>query len=136
MAIERPLPKITPLDAPFWAHARENVLAIQYCDACGDGHFPPLPVCPKCLGPDQSWRPVSGDARLESWVVFHHGYWDGLKEALPYMVCLVELAEGPIFLSNLVGDQSEARHGAPLRVTFEKITDEITLPQFAICADS
>ena len=75
---------------------------------------------------------MSGDGRLESWVVFHQLYWDGMKDALPYPVCLVELAEGPIFLSNLVGDVGAARIGAALRVTFEKASDEITLPQFAL----
>ncbi len=132
MAIERPLPKITPLTAPFFEHTRKHQLAIQYCDQCGDAHFPPLPVCPKCLSAEQSWRPVSGDGQLESWVVFHQLYWSGMKEALPYPVCLVALAEGPLFLSNLIGDLSAARIGAPLRVTFEKVSDEITLPQFAL----
>lgn len=132
MPIERPLPTITPLTAPFWENARNNVLALQYCEACGDVRLPPLPVCPKCLSARQAWRPASGDGRLQSWIVFHRAYWDGMKEAVPYPVCLVELAEGPIFLSNLVGDRGKARLGAPVRVTFEKVSDAITLPQFAL----
>ena len=132
MAIERPLPTVTPLNAPFFEHARRHVLAIQFCNTCGDAHFPPMPICPKCLGEDQSWRPVSGDGVLYSWVVFHQGYWAGMKEALPYPVCMVELAEGPLFLANFVGDHRAARVGAAVRVAFEKVNEEITLPQFAL----
>jgi uncharacterized OB-fold protein len=129
---DKPLPVIDALTKGFWDHAKQGRLAMQVCTACGDVHFPASPVCPKCLSEKQSWRPVSGEGVLYSWVVFHQGYWAGMKEALPYPVCMVELAEGPLFLCNLVGDRSGLRAGAPVRVTFEKVSEEITLPQFAL----
>lgn len=128
----KPLPKLDPLNRPFWDHARAGRLAIQVCDACGDARFPPSPVCPRCLSEAQGWRAVSGRGTLESWVEFHRAYWDGFRDALPYSVCLVRLAEGPLLISNLVGDASAAKLGAAVEVVFERATDEVTLPKFAL----
>jgi len=51
----------------------------------------------------------------------------------PYVLAMVELAEGPRMMSNLVN--VEARPQAikcdmPVQVVFAKLTDEITLPLF------
>ena len=59
-------------------------------------------------------------------------YWDGFKEELPYRTCLVKLDEGPLIISNLVGDDAKTRIGARLRVMFERVTEEIVLPKFAL----
>ena len=131
-AYAKPLPKIDPVNQRFWDHARDERLAVQRCDACGDVHFPPSPVCPNCLSEDQSWQVVSGRGTLESWVEFHRAYWDGFKDELPYGVCLVRLAEGPLLVSNLVGGDAGARLGAPVQVVFEKVTDTVTLPKFTL----
>jgi uncharacterized OB-fold protein len=65
-------------------------------------------------------------------VEFHRAYWDGFKNELPYPVCLVQLEEGPLLVSNLVGDSGKARLGAPVRVVFEAVTEEVTLPKFTL----
>jgi len=127
----KPLPRVTPLDRPFWENSRQSRLVVQHCEACGDAHFPPSPVCPSCLSAQQSWRAASGRGTLESWVDFHRAYWDGFKDELPYRVCLVRLDEGPILASNLVGGGAP-KIGAPVHVVFEKATDEIVLPKFAL----
>lgn len=132
----KPLPRLDALNRPFWEHAREGRLAVQVCDACGDRHFPPSPVCPRCLGADQRWEPVSGRGTLESWIDVHRAYWPGFADELPYRVCLVRLEEGVLLVSNLAGESGEARLGAPVRAVFEPATVEITLPKFALAADS
>ncbi len=124
----KPLPQIDALTRGFWDYAKQEKLAMQVCDACGDVHFPASPVCPKCLSDQQRWRPVSGRGRLESWVEFHRAYWPGFEPDLPFRVCLVKLEEGPILLSNLVGP--DAKIGDPVRAVFEKVTEEVTLPKF------
>jgi uncharacterized OB-fold protein len=128
----KPLPVVTPLNRPFWELTRKSVFSIQTCKACGHKHIPESPVCPQCLSAEQGWEPASGTGTIESWVDFHRAYWDGFKDELPYRVCLVQLKEGPLFISNLVGDQQGLRHGAPVRVVFNKVTDEITLPSFVL----
>lgn len=56
----------------------------------------------------------------------------GLNDALPYRVCLVRLAEGPLLVSNLVGSSDAAKLGAAAHVVFERATDDVTLPKFAL----
>ncbi|MGE0719900.1 MAG: Zn-ribbon domain-containing OB-fold protein, partial [Alphaproteobacteria bacterium] len=97
-AYAKPLPKLDALNRPFWELARDHKLAVKTCDACGHRHFPPGPVCPACLGKEQSWEVVSGRGTLLSWVTFHRAYWGGFAGDLPYDVCLVELDEGPVLV--------------------------------------
>jgi uncharacterized protein len=128
----KPLPRITPLNKPFWEFAARSIFALQTCDSCGDAHVPPSPVCPQCLSASQTWKPSSGRGTLESWVDFHRAYWDGFQDELPYRVCLVRLDEGPLFVSNLIGVQNEVRVGTRLRATFERATEEIVVPKFVL----
>ena len=132
MSYDKPLPRIDTLNKPFWDAAREQRLVVQTCTACGDTRFPPSPVCPKCLSPEQTWKTCSGRGTLESWVDFHRAYWTGYQDALPYRVCLVRLEEGPLLVSNLVGNSDNARLGAPVHVTFDAVTNDITLPKFEL----
>ena len=125
---DKPLPVITKLTQCFWDHARNHQLAMQVCTNCGDMHFPASPVCPRCLRDAQEWRPVSGRGRLESWVEFHRAYWPGFAPELPYVVCLVKLEEGPLLVSNIVGDTPEI--GDAVEVVFERVTEDVTLPKF------
>jgi uncharacterized OB-fold protein len=131
MSYGKPVPKDDPLMAPFWAHARKHELAVQHCTACGDRHFPPSPVCPICLSDEQDWQPVSGKGKLLSWVTFHRAYWDGFEKDLPYEVCLVQLDEGPLLLSNFLGKPPAGlAAGRAVRAAFDDVTDEVTLPKF------
>jgi uncharacterized OB-fold protein len=130
MSYDKPLPKINEVNQGFWDNARAGKLSVQQCKACGDKRYPPSPVCPKCLSPNQEWVAVSGKAALESWVDFHRAYWDGFKGDLPYRVCLVRLAEGPVMVSNLVGPSDHAKIGAAVEVVFDAVTDDVTLPKF------
>ena len=132
MSYDKPLPKSDPLMAPFWAGARAGRLLVQTCRACNDAHSPPGPVCPACLSADQDWKETAAPPTLQSWVRFHRAYWDGFRDALPYPVCLVQLAEGPLLVSNLVGDIAGARLGAPLRAVFDPVTPEVSLPKFSL----
>jgi uncharacterized OB-fold protein len=127
----KPLPALDPLNRPFWDLARQGKLSVQRCRACGHRHFPPAPVCPSCLGDQQEWEVVSGKAILVSWVTFHRAYWDAFEPELPYDVCLVQLDEGPLLLSNLVGtDGREVAVGDRVEVVFASVTEEIALPKF------
>lgn len=130
MSYNKPLPKIDSLNQGFWENCQAGKLSVQHCKACGDMRYPPSPVCPRCLSADQDWRVVSGDGTLESWVDFHRAYWDGFAGDLPYRVCLVRLAEGPVMVSNLVGPSDNAAIGAAVGVVFDAVTPEVTLPKF------
>lgn len=132
MSYNKPLPRIDTLNAPFWAAAKAGKLMLQHCPACGDIRFPPGPVCPECLADGQDWVEASGNGTLESWADMHRAYWDGFKDELPYRVCLVRLAEGPVIVSNLIDKTDNLRLGAPVKAVFEAVTDDVTLPRFTL----
>jgi len=50
---------------------------------------------------------ASGRAELLSWVVFHKAYQDSAKGRVPYVVGLVQLAEGPRMTTNILQDSNE-----------------------------
>lgn len=129
----KPLPVIETLVRPFWEHARAQRLAVQQCCQCGDHHFPPSPVCPECLSTEQAWVVVSGRATLVSWASFHRAYWDALRDDVPYDVCVVRLAEGPLLVSNFAGaTPPHLRAGLPLKVVFEAVSAEVSLAKFVV----
>ncbi|HEY4066407.1 MAG TPA: OB-fold domain-containing protein [Burkholderiaceae bacterium] len=127
-----PIPKPDQLSAPFWEFARRQMLGLQRCTACGDVHFPPGPVCPRCLSDQQEWIPASGRATLFSWCRFHKGYWDSVATMLPYVVAMVKLEEGPVLMTRLVGvkDLADLRLDQPVALRFEPTAGDFTLPVF------
>jgi len=132
MSYTKPLPRLDTVNRPFWAATKDGKFMLQFCKDCGDTRYPPGPVCPKCLSSNQDWKQASGRGTLESWVDFHRAYWDGFKGDLPYRVCLVKLEEGPVVVSNLVDKTDNLRMGQPVKVVFDKVTDDVTLPKFTV----
>lgn len=131
--IERPLPRINPVNKYFWEMSNDGLLGLPWCAHCDQTHFPPSPRCPHCLHDVFEWRVASGNAKLVSWVYFHRAYWDGVAMDLPYNVCQVELEEGPRLISNLVGKAAEHPcYGMQLRVQFTAKYPKLVLPVFDV----
>ncbi len=65
-------------------------------------------------------------------MAFHRAYWPGFGPDLPYDVCLVQLEEGPLLVSNLVGGAAGAKLGAAVEVVFDRVSDELTLPKWKL----
>lgn len=130
-AYAKPIPTITPELAPFYEGARRGELVLQRCRTCGTYRFPPRELCSQCLSRETEWKPVSGRGEIFSYNVMHQVYHPGFAAEVPYAVVLVKLEEGPKITSNLVGvPLSQVRIGMPVRVTFERVSDEVTLPKF------
>lgn len=130
MSQERWLPQPTPETQHFWDGTREGELRLQRCDDCNHTYFPPRPFCPKCGSRKVSVVKASGKATLYSYVISQRpapGF------TAPYAVAVVELAEGPRMMTNIVDcpQTPEALQlDMPLEVTFQKQSDTITLPIF------
>ena len=128
--LKKSLPKPTPETIHFWQGTVAGELRLQRCDECRHVYFPPRPFCPKCASRKVSIFKASGRAILYSYVINHRpapGF------TAPYAIAVVELAEGPRMMTNIVGcpQTPEALQlDMPLEVVFEKQTDEITLPFF------
>jgi len=127
-----PLPVPTPESRPFWHAAREHRLSIPYCDRCARWFFYPRPLCPFCLGDSVTWRDASGRGVLVTFVINPRGP-RNFPIAGPYVVGVVELAEGPRMMSRIVDVEPVPERLAcdmPLEVGFEDLTPTISLPVF------
>ena len=128
--MSRPIPVPTPETAHFWEGARAGELRLQRCDDCDHVYFPPRPFCPGCSSRAVSIFAASGRGALASYVISErpHPAFDG-----PYAIALVELEEGPRMMSNIVECPQTPEAlilDMPLEVTFESLSDDISLPLF------
>jgi uncharacterized OB-fold protein len=128
---QKPVPRPAPESVPYWDAAKQHKLVIPHCKACGQYWFPPSQRCPNCLAADFEWAEVSGRGKVYSFVVFHRVYHPGFETEVPYVVALVELAEGPRLLTNIVGIPPEdVRCDMPVKVVFDDVTADATVPKF------
>lgn len=129
--VAKPLPRPAPESLPYWEAARQHRLELPRCNACGKFWFPPSRFCPHCLAADFAWIPVSGKGRIYSFVVFHRIYHPAFAGEVPYVVALVELAEGPRLLSNIVGIPSDnVRCNMAVEVVFDDMAEGVAVPKF------
>jgi hypothetical protein len=133
MAESKALPTPTPLSAPYWQAAREGRLVLQRCEACGKHQFYPRSICATCASERLAWSDASGRGRVKSFTVIRRAVSPAYEPEVPYVVALIELAEGPTLMSNVVGCAPEAvRIGARVRVRFDAWSDAITVPVFTL----
>lgn len=120
-------PVVSQDTAFFWAGTAAGELRIQRCGACHALRHPPGPACPECGALKPEHVVASGRGEVYSYVVHHHPPVPGRE--LPFVVALVELAEGVRMLAELVGTPpEEVRVGLPVRVEFLRVDEELTLP--------
>lgn len=128
---DKPLPQIDPESQSYWTAAREGRLLIKRCTDCGKAHHYPRELCPHCHSDRVTWEQASGKGTVYTYTVARRPAGPAFKADTPYVVALVELAEGPRMMTNLVSvDPAQVKIGLPVTVQFEAITDEISLPKF------
>jgi uncharacterized OB-fold protein len=111
----------------FWRGLTEGELRIWRCGGCGLLRHPPGPMCPRCGATRPTHLVALGDGVVYSFVVHHHPPVPGRE--VPFVVALVELAEGVRVVGELLGvDASAVRVGMPVRVAFDRVDDQLTLP--------
>lgn len=128
-----PLPNKQPESDFYWEKAQAHELWLRKCNQCGNAYFYPRDICPNCYSDDVTWIQASGKATLHAFSIVERGPTPAFRESVPYIAALVDLAEGPRMPTNLVSVEMDGEHikiGMPLEVTFEDVTDEVTLPKF------
>jgi len=98
-------PIISFYDQPMWQSIHRKRWELQQCDDCSTFRYPPSPTCPHCLSMSATWKPLSGRGKIISWVIFHRKYFDNFPP--PYNVVTVQLEEGPLVITNLVGEEPQ-----------------------------
>jgi uncharacterized OB-fold protein len=111
----------------FWAGTARGELRIQRCGGCGELRHPPGPMCPSCGETKPEFVVASGRGEVYSYVVHHHPPVPGRTP--PFVVALVELAEGVRMLAELVDvPPPEVRVGMPVVAGFVRVDEELTMP--------
>ena len=128
MSEQHPHPAPDADAAPFWDGCRRHRLLLQQCTACAMWRFPPRPRCPSCRSDQFAWNPASGRGLIASYTICHPPVLPAYADRVPYNVIVVELAEGPFIVSNLL-DAAPAVDMA-VDVTFVDVDADLTLPQF------
>ncbi|HEX7774968.1 MAG TPA: OB-fold domain-containing protein [Parvibaculum sp.] len=127
----RPLPQPTPETQHFWDGCKAGELRLQRCKDCAHTYFPPRPFCPVCSSRAVEVVKASGKATLYSYIINHRPRPDFGKA--PHSIAVVTLAEGPRMMTNIVDcpqTPDALQLDMALEVTFEKASDEISLPKF------
>ncbi len=120
---------------PFWDGAKERKLMLQRCQSCGYYNHPPGFICTGCKERDTSmaFEAVSGEGTVYAWFIHHDTQVGGFAERAPYLIAAVELVEQPglLLYTNILNiPYGKIEAGMPVEVVWEKVNDEITIPQF------
>jgi uncharacterized protein len=124
-------PPVSPVSKPFWDATRDQRFVLPWSTASGKAMWYPREVDPHAPDAAIEWREASGDGVVYAASV-HHRPGPGRDEADgPYVVALIELAEGVRMMSNVVGcEPYDVAVGMPVRLVWEPLSDGRHLPQF------
>jgi uncharacterized protein len=96
---KRPDRTLGPGHDDFWAWCGKGELRLQRCAHCGKLSWPVVQACEYCGSTALHWERMSGRGKLVSWCTFERDYYSGALP-VPWETILVELDEGPLFVSN------------------------------------
>jgi uncharacterized OB-fold protein len=131
MEYDKLVPEPTPDTRPFWDALMEGRFRLQRCADCGKVRHYPRPVCDACFSMNTDWVEASGLGTVHSWTITHHAFHPGFKADLPFMLLTVDLAEGVRMQAQARGiGEAEVRVGLAVKVGFERVKEDLTLPVF------
>jgi uncharacterized OB-fold protein len=129
----KPLPIINDDNRQYWQYCQQHELRMQQCNNCGYIRFPPGILCPRCHSMDMDWVKLSGRGKIYSFVVYRMSYHPSYANEIPYVVAVIQLAEGPRMESNITSTKVEdLKVDMPIEVYFDDVTAEISLPKFRV----
>ncbi|MFI6874800.1 bifunctional MaoC family dehydratase N-terminal/OB-fold nucleic acid binding domain-containing protein [Streptomyces sp. NPDC050400] len=125
----RPRPAVNRDNAFFFEAAKQHRLLVQRCAACSTLRHPPGPCCPECNALEWDTVEASGRGHVYSFVVNHHPRHPAFDS--PYLVAVVELAEGTRLITGLTGVEPEdVTIGMPVVLDWLDADPDLTLPVF------
>jgi uncharacterized protein len=134
----KPLPNIDADNEDFWEGLQRHEFLLWTCGTCGAAYWPKT----YCRNHDNerfagnmSWVPAAGSGRLFAMNRHHWAFHPGFKDDVPYLYALVELDEGPLVSTTIVGRQPDdiTDIGHRVRIVYEDHPDHgFTLPRFEL----
>ena len=133
MTGSRPRPTPSPTTQPFWDATADERFLVQRCTNCGHAQFYPRATCTACAATTLDWQPASGDATLHTFTIARRATHPAFDGSEPYVVAIVELAEGPRVTGSVVEcDVDDVRVGMPLQLVWDEPgEDGFRLPLWA-----
>ena len=132
MTAEHPYPSADADSAPFWAACGEGRLVIASCQACQHRSLYLRQHCPRCGAGHPSILVASGRGTVYAWTEVVKAP-AAFREEAPYIVALVDLAEGVRIMTRLdVADSDQVRAGAQVIVDFRPGPVGFTFPWFVL----
>jgi uncharacterized protein len=123
MSQRRPDRTLGPGHDQFWEWCSKDELRLQRCAACGGVSWPVVKACEFCGQAELTWQRMSGRGKIVSWCTFERDYYGGILP-IPWDTILVELEEGPLFISNPRGfSWRETKIGMPVMLSFVDCED-------------
>ncbi len=131
MALNPLIPVSNPDSAFYWESAAKDRLVLRKCNACGKTHFMPRYMCPSCWSTDLEWIEACGAGVVHSYSVIHRASVPEFRDRVPYVLAMIDLAEGVQMITNIVGDDALCvQIGDPVQVCFEQRGESAKVPQF------
>jgi uncharacterized OB-fold protein len=129
-ALPAPVPEVQPETEAFWTATARGVLLLQRCADCELRIWYPRYVCPYCHSTDLRNIEASGRGTIHSFTVTTRGILD-YANCGPYVLALVELAEGPKMMTNIVDAEPDSLFiGQDVTVVFHDTGAGNALPRF------
>ena len=127
----KPAPRPTPTEQHFYDACAEGKLVLQHCQSCGHVLFYPRTHCDTCQSDQLVWKDAIGTGTIASYTVVRRGVSADFEA--PYVIALIDLAEGPRMMSQIIDADPEALAvGLSVRVDFAAWSEDITLPVFRL----
>ena len=123
-------PMIDADSEAWWAAVRDHRLMVNACASCRRNSLYVRPFCPHCWSEDVELSPSSGRARLYTWSVIHQNA-APFDTRTPYVVAMVDLAEGPRLMTVIEDCPVEdLRADMELEIAFRDDDDGFVVPIF------
>ena len=126
------LPVVNDRDSGgFFAAAAEGRLVYRSCLDCGRANHPPVSHCPHCGSANTTWKTAAGTGKLHAWTTVTHQVHPDYP--VPYTVVVVTLDDAPgVRLVGRIDGAPALTLGQPMEVWFEKLPEDIVLPQWRV----
>ena len=136
---KKAFPNIDQDNQAFFDGLKRHELLLWRCGTCKSWYWP-VCYCRKCdnapFAGQMGWEKASGRGKLFAFNRHHMAFHPAFQAELPYTYALIELDEGPLISSTLIGEHMPKDVydiGQPVEIVFEDHVNEgFTLPRFRI----
>jgi len=103
--MNKPQPRVTEVNRPFWDGVNAGKILLQHClnPQCRRVIFYPRVCCPYCHRADLEWKEVPPSGRIVSHTTVHRVHHDGFAVEAPYVFAAVELTGAALMYGQVGG---------------------------------